>query len=84
MVMVEIDSVKSKVVEHILSSSFNEKSKIEEDTMIFKEGILDSMGLMTLITFLEEEFGYTREKSMEIFTAWSESWNEEDFEEATL
>jgi acyl carrier protein len=57
MIMVEIDSVKSKVVEHILSSSFNEKSKIEEDTMIFKEGILDSMGLMTLITFLEEEFG---------------------------
>ena len=34
--------------------------------------------------FLEEEFGYSREKSMEIFTAWSESWNEEDFEEATL
>lgn len=55
--MVEIESVKTKVVEHILSSSFNEKSKIEEDTMIFKEGILDSMGLMTLITFLEEEFG---------------------------
>ena len=57
MTMVEIESVKSKVVEHILSSSFNEKSKIEEDTMIFKEGILDSMGLMTLITYLEEEFG---------------------------
>jgi acyl carrier protein len=55
--MIGIDSVKSKVEEHILSSSFNEKNKIEEDTMIFKEGILDSMGLMTLITFLEEEFG---------------------------
>jgi acyl carrier protein len=54
MEMVEIESVKSKVVEHILSSSFNEKSKIEDGTMIFKEGILDSMGLMTLITFLEE------------------------------
>ena len=56
-VMVEIDNVKSKVVEHIASSSFNDMSKIEEDTMIFKEGILDSMGLMTLITFLEDEFG---------------------------
>jgi len=49
MTMVEIESVKSKVVEHILSSSFNEKSKIEEDTMIFKEGILDSMGLMNYL-----------------------------------
>jgi acyl carrier protein len=55
--MVEIDTVKNKVAEHIVSSSFNDKTKIEEDTMIFKEGILDSMGLMTLITFLEEEFG---------------------------
>jgi acyl carrier protein len=54
--MVEIDTVKNKVAEHIISSSFNDKTKIEEDTMIFKEGILDSMGLMTLITFLEEEF----------------------------
>lgn len=56
-IMVEIESVKGKVIEHILSSSFNDPTKIEEDTMIFKEGILDSMGLMTLITFLEEEFG---------------------------
>ena len=55
--MVEIDTVKNKVAEHIVSSSFNDKTKLEEDTMIFKEGILDSMGLMTLITFLEEEFG---------------------------
>ena len=55
--MVEIDTVKNKVAEHIVSSSFNDKTKLEEDTMIFKEGILDSMGLTTLITFLEEEFG---------------------------
>jgi acyl carrier protein len=52
-----MDAVKSKVLEHIESSSFSDRTKIEEDTMIFKEGILDSMGLMTLITFLEEEFG---------------------------
>ena len=57
MIIIEIDSVKSKVREHIISSSFNEENKIDENTMIFKEGILDSMGLMTLITFLEEEFG---------------------------
>ena len=57
MIMIEIDSVKSKVREHIISSSYNEENKIDENTMIFKEGILDSMGLMTLITFLEEEFG---------------------------
>ena len=55
--MIDIDSVKSKVKEHIMSSSFNEENKIDENTMIFKEGILDSMGLMTLISFLEEEFG---------------------------
>ena len=55
--MIDIDNVKSTVREHIISSSYNEDHKVEEDTMIFKEGILDSMGLMTLITFLEEEFG---------------------------
>ena len=30
-----------------------------------------------------EDMGYSRGESGEIFNSWTQSWNEEDFEEAT-
>ena len=32
--------------------------KIQDDSMFFKEGYLDSMGFIMLITFVEDEFGF--------------------------
>jgi len=48
--------IKQKVTTYILDSTFAEKEKIKEDTLIFKEGFFDSMGFVMLLGFLEETF----------------------------
>jgi len=52
----ETIKIKGRVKEYILESVHTEKEKIKENSLIFKEGFIDSMGFITLITFLEEEF----------------------------
>ena len=37
--------------------TFTESKKIKDDTLIFEEGIFDSLGFLSLIGFLDEEFG---------------------------
>ncbi|HCC70860.1 MAG TPA: hypothetical protein DEQ09_06890 [Bacteroidales bacterium] len=51
-----IDIIRSKIEAYILQSVHTEKEKIKYDTLIFKEGFLDSMGFITLISYIEEEF----------------------------
>ncbi len=51
-----INPIKGKVKSYILDSVHAEKEKIQNDTLVFKEGFFDSMGFITLISFLEEEF----------------------------
>lgn len=53
----DLNSIKEKVTEYILGVASVEKSKIQDQTLIFKEGYFDSMGFVLLITFLEETFG---------------------------
>jgi acyl carrier protein len=55
--MLDKMSVSHKVREYIVGATFTDASKISEDSLIFKEGYLDSMGLISLISFLEEDFG---------------------------
>jgi len=50
------DSVKSTLKDYILEVTSAEDNKINNDTLIFKEGVFDSMGFVLLITFLEETF----------------------------
>lgn len=52
----EPSTLKEKVKSYITSAVHVDSSKIKDDTMIFKEGYFDSMGFITLITFLEDEF----------------------------
>jgi acyl carrier protein len=49
--------VKEKIKNYILQAVYAEKEKIKDDSLIFKEGYIDSMGFMVLISFIEEEFG---------------------------
>jgi acyl carrier protein len=49
--------MKDKLRNFIAETTFTEPEKIKDETMIFDEGIFDSMGLLGLINFLEEEFG---------------------------
>lgn len=48
--------VKDKVRLYISQSVHTDNDKIKDTSLIFKEGFLDSMGFIVLITFLEEEF----------------------------
>lgn len=53
----EIQKIKEKVSTYILEATFAEKGKIIDDTLIFQEGLLDSMGFVMLLGFLDETFG---------------------------
>lgn len=48
--------IQEKVRSYINQAVHVDKDKIKDSSLIFKEGFLDSMGLIVLITFLEEEF----------------------------
>jgi acyl carrier protein len=50
------EKIISKVHKYVYDNAFANKEKITNDVLIFKEGFLDSMGLVMLITFLEETF----------------------------
>ena len=46
----------AEIKQYILENTYGDKSKITDDTLIFKEGFFDSMGFVSLIAFLEEKF----------------------------
>jgi acyl carrier protein len=47
---------KSKIKDYILTATLADTKTINDDTLIFETGMLDSMGLLFLIEFLKEEF----------------------------
>ncbi|MFO8002074.1 MAG: acyl carrier protein [Marinilabilia sp.] len=49
--------MKEEIKGFIAETAFADPREIEEDTMLFEEGIFDSMGLLNLISFLEENYG---------------------------
>ena len=51
--------IKSRITEYIIESTFEDVKNITDETLIFEEGVLDSMGLLFLIEFLQEEFKVT-------------------------
>lgn len=51
--------IKDRIREYILESTFDDVENINDETLIFEEGVLDSMGLLFLIEFLQEEFNIT-------------------------
>lgn len=53
---VSSSSIREKIRSYILQSVHVSKDKINDETLIFREGFLDSMGFIVLITYLEEEF----------------------------
>ncbi len=53
------ENIRLQVREYIHEASFEEKEKIKDDSLIFKEGFFDSMGFALLLAFLEESFGIT-------------------------
>lgn len=54
--MEELSFIKGKIRLFIQQTSYLPEDLVKNDTMIFAQGILDSMGFITLINFLEESF----------------------------
>jgi len=54
--MDELFYTKEKIRQFILKSSYVSEETVSNNTLIFMQGILDSMGFINLINFLEESF----------------------------
>lgn len=52
----QLADTKEKVRSYIFQSVHSDHNKVKDDSLIFREGYMDSMGFITLISFLEEEF----------------------------
>lgn len=52
----DVEEVKKGVFQYVYDNAFSSKESITDDVLIFKNGFLDSMGLVMLITFLEDTF----------------------------
>ncbi|KAF0196908.1 MAG: acyl carrier protein [Bacteroidetes bacterium] len=54
--MTDIAAVKEQLKKFIVETSFVPAEKVKDDTLIFVEGIFDSMGFLSLINFIEDNF----------------------------
>ena len=52
--IIPTDNLKDSLKDFIALTSFSDITKLRDDTLIFREGFFDSMGFMSLITFLED------------------------------
>ena len=50
--------IKEKVKSYIRQATYVNNEKILDESLFFKEGYLDSMGFIMLITFIEDEFAF--------------------------
>jgi acyl carrier protein len=54
---VEALDVVKEIHDYILAEFAAERSEVAPDENLLAQGIIDSMGIMKLVTFLEERFG---------------------------
>ena len=47
---------KNKIKNYIISATLSDTKAINDDTLIIETGLLDSMGLLFLVEYLNEEF----------------------------
>jgi acyl carrier protein len=48
--------IKDKIRQFIVETTFAPAEQVKNETLIFVEGIFDSMGFVSLINFIEESF----------------------------
>ncbi len=49
-------AIKDKIRQYIIETSYASSDEVKDESLIFAEGIFDSMGFVLLINFIEEEF----------------------------
>ena len=52
----EITEIKNKIKDYIVETSYVSPKEVKDESLIFIEGLLDSMGFIMLISFIEETF----------------------------
>jgi acyl carrier protein len=60
--------IKEKIRQFVVTTSYADEKQINDETLIFEEGIMDSMAFMSLISFLDESFSIqpNRDELLEI------------------
>ena len=53
------NEIKEDIKNYILEASLSDVKDVDDTDLIFENGLLDSMGLLFLIEFLDENFGVT-------------------------
>ena len=51
------NEIKKDIKNYILEASLSDVKEVDDTDLIFENGLLDSMGLLFLIEFLDENFG---------------------------
>ncbi len=51
-----MDEIKKELFDYVKENTFKETDSLQSETMIFVEGILDSMGFALLLDYLETKF----------------------------
>jgi acyl carrier protein len=54
--MDSLHQIQEKVKQFILKTSYISEDQISNDSLIFAQGIMDSMGFISIIDFIEEDF----------------------------
>ena len=54
--MVNLEHVKDQIRQFIVETTFAPSEQVKNETLIFVEGIFDSMGFVSLINYIEETF----------------------------
>lgn len=49
-------AIKGKIRQYIIETTYAPPEKVKDESLIFVEGIFDSMGFIMLINFIEETF----------------------------
>ena len=57
--MVDIFQIQEQVKQFILKTSYVSADQVNNDTLIFAQGIMDSMGFISIIGFIEDNFSIT-------------------------
>ncbi len=61
--MNDIIEIKEQIKDFIADTAMIDKKEIKDDSLIFDEGIFDSMGFLSLISFIEKDFSIKAEDS---------------------
>lgn len=54
--MENLTMIRNEIRKFITETTFTPENQIQNDTLIFAQGIFDSMGFIALINFVEEKF----------------------------